>query len=597
MHRLHLPPSQRGDGPLAAGGVSKVGTSKIKEFQVEGRTKAKCFFRGILLFLLFLLFAAPANASPRIDSVKATVTSSEAIPSPVTARMETSIEAIASQLLLGKPADMPAADAAKQAVLIREVFDKVLVGYTVTDAEVVPGETARVQVTLVPWADRVQSVAVETQVDGMTPEVESMVRQDLAGVEHVFDRALLGLPIAAADWTNGVLKREVNAYLAEHLPEFRADFDVTADTNAQVKLTVYPRVPVVRTVDLSMRSDTMPNVLLLTHRELLKDRVNVLVGVPVAFTERHRAAFEQLFADAIDVRPDFRALRMKTHVTITTGERAAVMARSDSDRYRVRATGWVDIGRQEGATHSNEDDLVGQLHAGVRYSELSGGDFDITVGGVTELWDFHADPEDAKLPDADALAEAVKHVGYDKIEFDGNKVRLTDPETKIDLGGIAKGYIGDRMADLLEERGVTSGIVNLGGNVICIGGKTADDDFVIGVEAPFSDRTEIVGKIGARDMTLVTSGVYERKIEVDGKLYHHILSTKTGYSADTDLDAVTLTAEKGHSMDTDALSTICLIKGYEEASKLIEKTDGVEAVFVLHDGSIQKTSGAKFEKE
>ena len=151
--------------------------------------------------------------------------------------METSIEAIAGQLLLGKPADMPAADAAKQAVLIREVFDKVLVGYTVTDAEVVPGETARVQVTLVPWADRVQSVAVETQVDGMTPEVESMVRQDLAGVEQVFDRALIGLPIAAADWTNGVLKREVNAYLAEHLPEFRADFDVPAAPAAQVKLT------------------------------------------------------------------------------------------------------------------------------------------------------------------------------------------------------------------------------------------------------------------------------------------------------------------------------------------------------------------------
>ena len=144
------------------------------------------------------------------------------------------------------------------AALIREVFDKVLVGYTVTGAEVVPGETARVQVALVPWADRVQTVNVETHVDGMPPEVESMVRQDLAGVEQVFDHALLGLPIAAADWTNGVLKREVNHYLDEHLPEFRADFDVTADTAAQVKLTVYPRVPVVRTVDLSMRSNTMP---------------------------------------------------------------------------------------------------------------------------------------------------------------------------------------------------------------------------------------------------------------------------------------------------------------------------------------------------
>ena len=242
------------------------------------------------------------------------------------------------------------------------------------------------------------------------------------------------------------------------------------------------------------------------------------------------------------------------------------------------------------------EDTLRLLQEGIRYSELSGGDFDITVGGVTDLWDFHADPEDAKVPDAEALAQAVKHVGYDKIEIDGSKVRLTDPETRIDLGGIAKGYIGDRMADRLEELGVTSGIVNLGGNVICIGGKTDTDDFTIGVEAPYSDRTEIVGKIQARDKTLVTSGVYERKIEVDGKLYHHILSTDTGYSAETDLDAVTLTAGKGHSMDVDALSTICLIKGYEEASKLIEATDGVEAVFILHDGTIEQTSGMEFEK-
>ncbi len=249
-----------------------------------------------------------------------------------------------------------------------------------------------------------------------------------------------------------------------------------------------------------------------------------------------------------------------------------------------------------GAWTEVSEDTLNLLHEGVRYSELSGGDFDITIGGVTDLWDFHANPEDASLPDPGVLAEAVGHVGYGKIEFDGSKVRLTDSGTKIDLGGIAKGYIGDRMAECLEDNGVTSGIVNLGGNVICIGGKSDTDDFSIGVEAPFSDRTEIVGKINARDMTLVTSGVYERKIEVDGKMYHHILSTKTGYSVETDLDAVTLTAEKGHSMDIDALSTICLIKGYKAARELIENTDGVEAVFILHDGTIEKTSGMKFEQ-
>ena len=232
----------------------------------------------------------------------------------------------------------------------------------------------------------------------------------------------------------------------------------------------------------------------------------------------------------------------------------------------------------------------------------AGGEFDITIGGVTDLWDFHADPEDAKVPDEEDLAEAVKHVDYHLIETDGNKVRIRDPETKIDLGGIAKGYIGDRMTELLEAEGVTSGIINLGGNVICIGAKDNDAEgdegaFVIGVEAPFSDRSELVGKVNAKDMTLVTSGVYERRIEVDGKRYHHILSTDTGYSVDTDLDAVTLTAEKGHSADLDALSTICLIKGHEKAKELIENTDGVEAVFILHDGTTDMTSGMAFEPE
>lgn len=241
-------------------------------------------------------------------------------------------------------------------------------------------------------------------------------------------------------------------------------------------------------------------------------------------------------------------------------------------------------------------DTLRLIEEGIRYSELSGGDFDITIGGVTDLWDFHADPEDAKIPEEDAVAEAVSHVDYRNVEIADDQVRLTDPDARIDLGGIAKGYIGDRMAESLEAAGVTSGIVNLGGNVICIGGKTVDGGFSIGVEAPFSDRTEIVGKIEARDMTLVTSGVYERKIEVDGKLYHHILSTETGYSAETDLDAVTLTAAKGHSMDIDALSTICLIKGHDKAKELIEQTEGVEAVFILSDGTIDRTSGMGFEE-
>ena len=120
---------------------------------------------------------------------------------------------------------------------------------------------------------------------------------------------------------------------------------------------------------------------------------------------------------------------------------------------------------------------------------------------------------------------------------------------------------------------------------------------IVGVEAPFSDRTEIIGKIKAKDKTLVTSGVYERKIEVGGKTYHHILDAKTGWPVKTDLDAVTLIADKGRSADIDALSTTCLIKGAKDGKKFIGGLDGIEAVFVLSDGSITATDGAGFEKD
>lgn len=241
------------------------------------------------------------------------------------------------------------------------------------------------------------------------------------------------------------------------------------------------------------------------------------------------------------------------------------------------------------------DYTIELLNKGIEYSKLSNGQFDITVGGITEQWDFHT--EEPKLPNEGKLADAVKHIGYSNVEIDENRVHLLDPETQLDLGGIAKGYIGDKIAEYLEKKGVTSAIVNLGGNIICIGAKPVEDSFTIGVETPFSDRTEIVGSVQANDQTLVTSGVYERMFKIDDKIYHHILDAETGWPVDTDIYSVTLIADCGHSVDCDALSTTCLIKGYKNARKFIESRDGIEAVFVLKNGDIVKTDGAKFTED
>ena len=293
--------------------------------------------------------------------------------------------------------------------------------------------------------------------------------------------------------------------------------------------------------------------------------------------------------DAADMSEEAEAVIDEAFDLCSELESKISRTRNDSDISRINSAkgGWVDVSAE----------TCELIQKGLDYSDMSGGRFDITVGGITEQWDFHAPEGEAKIPGGDALAEAAKHINYKNVETDGDRIRIKDPEAKLDLGGIAKGYIGDKMSELLESRGVVSAVINLGGNVICIGGKTDEAAFVIGVETPFSDRSEIIGKISARDKTLVTSGVYERRIEVDGKTYHHILDTGTGWPVDTDLDAVTLIADKGRSADIDALSTICLILGADEGVSLIEKQDGIEGVFVLSDGSIRTTEGAGFEAE
>lgn len=246
---------------------------------------------------------------------------------------------------------------------------------------------------------------------------------------------------------------------------------------------------------------------------------------------------------------------------------------------------WVTVGK----------DTLKVVKAGVKYGELSNGDFDITIGSVSGLWDFQS--ENPVVPEQSKITEALKHVNYKNIQFDGNKIRLADPQAKLDLGGIAKGYVADELTTLLEKEGVTSAVINLGGNISTIGSKPDGSPFIIGIEKPYTDRTEIIGTTTADNQTVVTSGIYERQFQKDGKIYHHVLSSKTGYPVETQLEAVSLVAKKGRSMDIDAMSTICLMKGVDGGKAFIKKQEGVEAVFSAQGKEVAKTKGMKFTAE
>ncbi len=245
------------------------------------------------------------------------------------------------------------------------------------------------------------------------------------------------------------------------------------------------------------------------------------------------------------------------------------------------------------------------IRKGMEFGELSEGVFDITVGKASVLWDFHESIDgqaSSSIPDAKELAEAVKHIDYKGIILDEDNmtVRLEDPEMMLDLGGIAKGYIADMAAEKIRSMGVDSAIVNLGGNIEVVGGKPDRggepvNDFSLGIRDPLSDTGELLGIYPGKDLTVVTSGTYERFIEVDGKKYHHILDPETGYPTDTDVLQVSIIAGAGHSVDCDGLSTTCLALGTEKGIELIKGLDkagtygNIEAIFVTNDGEILYT--------
>lgn len=237
------------------------------------------------------------------------------------------------------------------------------------------------------------------------------------------------------------------------------------------------------------------------------------------------------------------------------------------------------------------DETFYVIESSLKYSELSDGKFDISVGDLVKLWGI--DTENEKVPTEDEIKESLKKIDYKKIILDENEktVFLEDKGMVIDLGAIAKGYVADVINDILKENGVKSAIVNLGGNVYAYGSKNGAD-FKVGIRDPFSqDPNTYLGIFSGQDVTVVTSGVYERFFEKDGQRYHHILSTSTGYPVDNGLVATTIITK--NSMDADALSTTVFALGLQDGLHLIEQMDGVDAIFITNDKQVFTTSGIK----
>ena len=246
------------------------------------------------------------------------------------------------------------------------------------------------------------------------------------------------------------------------------------------------------------------------------------------------------------------------------------------------------INHADGEPVEVSDDTAAILCCAAEISGKSGGAFDITIAPASTMWDFTSGK--AELPNAEALAAAAELVDYSRVQVEGNTVTLPKG-MMIDLGGIAKGYIADRVKEYMKDRGIEHAILSFGGNIVAIGKKPDGTDWKVGIQDIDKPTGEYMLVAANRGGSTVTSGIYERGFEIDGVRYHHLLNPKTGWPEQNELASVTILSDS--SMEGDALATAAFILGTEKGLELIESIPGVEAVFIDRERKVTYSSGAK----
>ncbi len=231
-----------------------------------------------------------------------------------------------------------------------------------------------------------------------------------------------------------------------------------------------------------------------------------------------------------------------------------------------------------------DDEFIEILERSIDACNATDGRYDPTSGTLIDLWSIN---NDNYLPTNAEIKAALKKVDCNKVEISDNHISMPDGY-KLDFGSSIKGYSADLIEDILVENGVTSAMINLGGNIQAVGDKIGNP-FNIGVMKPdiynFTNANAFTMQI--EDTAVVTSGINQRFFERDGKIYHHIINANEGRPADNELASVSIITDSG--ADADILSTAVFIMGLDEGYDFVMQQDGVDAIFITRDNKVYQT--------
>jgi FAD:protein FMN transferase len=280
----------------------------------------------------------------------------------------------------------------------------------------------------------------------------------------------------------------------------------------------------------------------------------------------------------------------------STGDKAILEAFLRVEEIENRMSVW-DSDSQIGRINANAgrasvtvtDDVLFMIEEGFRHYDLTDGMFHIGLGTLTRLWGLNS--TEPRIPETQQVQAALEALDIQHIQITGNDVMIRQPGTAIDLGGIAKGYALDEAARVLRDLGINSGFLNFGGDVYTLGEKPDGEPWYVGIKEPIPGANQLVGRMGVMNLSVVTSGDYERYVvdEEKGERLHHILDPRTGRPATNELASVTIVSDT--SLQGDIFSTAVFVMGLEHGYLYVFETPGVEGLFITREGEVYQTPG------
>ncbi len=320
-------------------------------------------------------------------------------------KMSASMQVVANQLFLDKDAASITAAQQDYERLLSEIGDRVFTGYELTAVDLSVGSSTWVGLYARPWSGVISNPVIDMQFSGVEPQTAALLQSRIPRLQEQLGETISGASVDASDWAGGVLRRMVREQIEEQLPEFRAAVDIVQERERTVvQVVIYPVGQLVRDIRYELRSEAIPNLLLMELKYKYNTECDRLRGLPVAYVEHHRQELEQRLVQQLMQEHEIRDYNLRPVVRLTPGANLDVSIMLDSDEYKIWFEGYGDIGR-------DENNLSGKAHIGKFISprdeifgeaELILDDVEWNFGaGYTRYWGKSAWTYIKRMPDSD----------------------------------------------------------------------------------------------------------------------------------------------------------------------------------------------------